>query len=260
MPAAIVIPARYGSERLKGKPMIDIAGKSMLERVWNIAKTCRGASRVVIATEDERVSTHARGFGAEVVLTSERCANGTERVAEALDVAGIFEDAVINFQGDAVLTPPWVLDSMIDEFASPSAFDIVTPAVRLSEHSLAEFRNQKLTTPSSGTSVTFDLERNALYFSKRIIPYVRRSGFSSIYRHIGIYGYRRAALQRYVALKPSPLEQSEGLEQLRALEYGMTVRVVIVDYRGRSHASVDAPEDVAFVERLIASEGELLGN
>lgn len=258
MSVAIIIPARYRSERLKGKPMIEIAGASLLERVWRIAKACKGASRVIIATEDERVVAHAATFGAEAVITSDRCSNGTERVAEALDAAGITEDAVINFQGDAVLTPPWILEGMIDEFSSSSSFDIVTPAVHLTDEALAEFKAHKLAAPSSGTTVTFDLQRNALYFSKQIIPYVRKAGFSNIYRHIGMYGYSCESLRRYVALPPSPLELTEGLEQLRALQNGMKVRVVLVDYRGRSHGSVDTPEDIAFVEQLIAREGELV--
>lgn len=258
MTVAIVIPARFGSERLKGKPMLQIAGKSLLERVWCIAMASRGASRIVVATEDERVVDHAKSFGAEAVLTSDRCTNGTERVAEAIQVAGITEEAVINFQGDAVLTPPWILEAMIKEFASATPFDIVTPAVRLSEGELAALIEHKRAAPSSGTTVTFDLQRNALYFSKQIIPFVRKLGFANVHRHIGLYGYRRDSLARYVALPPSPLEQTEGLEQLRALENGLTVRVVVVDYRGRNHASVDTPEDIAVVERLIATEGELV--
>lgn len=255
---AIVIPARFGSERLKGKPMLEIAGVSLLERVWRIARAAAGASRIVVATEDERVVAHAASFGAEAVLTSDRCSNGTERIAEALDAAGIVEDAVINFQGDAVLTPPWILDEMIAAFASPKPFDIVTPAVRLDDAALAALRAHKVAAPSSGTTVTFDLDGNALYFSKTIIPFVRKPGFAAVHRHIGLYGYRTASLRRYVALPPSPLEQTEGLEQLRALENGMKVRVVVVDYRGRTHASVDTPEDVAVVEATIAREGELV--
>lgn len=258
MSVAIVIPARFGSERLKGKPMIEIAGVSLLERVWRIAKAAKGASRVVIATENSRVLDHAASFGAEAVLTPESCANGTERTAAAIAAAGIAEEAVINFQGDAVLTPPWILEAMIKEFASPEPFDIVTPAVRLTEAMLADLIEHKRKAPSSGTTVTFDLRRNALYFSKQIIPYMRKSGFAAVHRHIGLYGYTAESLGRYVALPPTPLEKTEGLEQLRALESGMTVRVVVVDYRGRTHASVDTPEDIGVVEGLIAREGELI--
>lgn len=258
MSVAIVIPARYGSERLKGKPMLEIAGVTLLERIWRIARAAKGASRVVIATEDARIADLAARFGAEAVMTSQACKNGTERVAEAVRKAGITEDAIINFQGDAVLTPPWILEAMIEEFGSTEPFDIVTPAVRLTDDMLADLREHKKTAPSSGTTVTFDLRRNALYFSKQIIPYLRKPGFAAVHRHIGLYGFRADSLARYVALPPSPLEQAEGLEQLRALEHGMTVRVVLVDYRGRTHASIDTPEDIGLVEALIAREGELI--
>jgi len=109
-----------------------------------------------------------------------------------------------------------------------------------------------------GTTVVFDVNKNALYFSKAILPYIRNAGHAHIYRHIGLYGYRKEALARYVALKPTPLELGEGLEQLRALEHGMVVRVATVDYRGRTHWSIDAPGDAAIAEAIIEREGELL--
>jgi 3-deoxy-manno-octulosonate cytidylyltransferase (CMP-KDO synthetase) len=121
-----------------------------------------------------------------------------------------------------------------------------------------EFLEQKVATPASGTTVVFGRNRNALYFSKAVLPYIRAAGHTAVYRHIGLYGYRKAALARYVQLAPAPLEQTEGLEQLRALENGMTIRIVIVDYKGRTHWSIDAPGDVAIAERIIAREGELL--
>ncbi len=258
MSAAIIIPARYASTRLPGKPMIRIAGKSMLERVWRVATAVRGCSRVVVSTEDDRVAAHARSFGADAVITSESCKNGTERTYETLAAANVEEEFVINFQGDAVLTPPWVLEALIGEFHDGASCDMVTPAVALTATALEQLRVHKKDAPSSGTTVTFDLRRNALYFSKQIVPYLRRADAAPVYRHIGIYGYARAALERFVSLSPTPLEQAEGLEQLRALEHGMKVRIVVVDYRGRTHASVDAPEDVRAVEAIIASEGELL--
>ena len=119
---------------------------------------------------------------------------------------------------------------------------------------------QKQATPASGTTVVFDRKRDALYFSKAVIPYMRKEGHAGIYRHIGLYGYRKASLARYVELAPAPLEQTEGLEQLRALENGMAIRVAIVDYRGRTHWSIDAPQDVAVAERIIEREGELLAS
>ncbi|SKA34588.1 3-deoxy-manno-octulosonate cytidylyltransferase [Consotaella salsifontis] len=259
MATAIVIPARYGSTRLPGKPLIEVAGISLLERTWRIARAVKGVGRVVVATDDERIVDHARSFGAEAVMTPLSCGNGTERTHAALELAGIEEPTVINFQGDAILTPPWILEAMVEEMTNGAGFDIVTPAVPLTSEMAADFRAHKALAPSSGTTVTFDLSRNALYFSKQIIPFVRKEGFAALHRHIGLYGYTRESLSRYISLPPSPLEQTEGLEQLRALENGMKVRVVLVDYRGRTHASVDTPEDIALVERLISEEGELVG-
>jgi 3-deoxy-manno-octulosonate cytidylyltransferase (CMP-KDO synthetase) len=260
MSAAIVIPARYASSRFPGKPLRPVAGTPMLERVWRIAKSVPQATRVVIATDDERILTAARTFDAEAIMTSPDCGNGTERVHDAVQRAAIQEDIVLNLQGDAPLTPPWVLAAMIDEMILDTTPDIVTPAVRLEGPVLEEFLVQKQATPASGTTVVFDRKRDALYFSKAVIPYMRKEGHAGIYRHIGLYGYRKASLARYVELAPTPLERTEGLEQLRALENGMAIRVAIVDYRGRTHWSIDAPQDVAVAERIIAREGELLAS
>ncbi len=258
MTAAIVIPARYASSRFPGKPLHPVAGMPMLERVWRIAKSVPQASRVLIATDDERITSAAHAFGAEAIMTSPDCTNGTERVHDAVLRAAISEDIVLNLQGDALLTPPWVLEAMIEAMTLDEAAGIVTPAVSLDGPALDEFLAQKILTPASGTTVVFDLKRNALYFSKIVLPHIRKAGHAGIYRHIGLYGYRKAALARYVALAPTPLEETEGLEQLRALEKGMAIRVILVDYRGRTHWSIDAPEDVAVGERIIAREGELV--
>ncbi len=258
MSAAIVIPARYASSRFPGKPLHPVAGTPMLERVWRIAKSVHQASRVIVATDDERILAFAHRLNAEAIMTSPDCTNGTERVHDAVGRAAISQDIVLNLQGDALLTPPWVLEAMIDEMILDKTPDIVTPAVRLGGLALEEFMAQKKATPASGTTVVFDRKRNALYFSKAVIPYMRKAEHAGIYRHIGLYGYRKAALARYVELAPAPLEQTEGLEQLRALENGMPVRVAIVDYKGRTHWSIDAPEDVAVAERIIEREGELL--
>lgn len=259
---AIIIPARYASTRLPGKPLKPIAGVTMLERVWRIAQAVNGCSRVVISTEDRRVVDHARSFGAEAVITSDECKNGTERTYATIAAAGLEDDNLINFQGDAVLTPPWVLQAMVDEFESGRDFDMVTPAIKFTKESLEAFKEHKKKpeNEASGTTVVFDGERNALYFSKSVIPYVRSVEFKvdpPVYRHIGLYGYTRKGLEQYMALAPSRLEKVEGLEQLRAVENHLKVRVVIVDYRGRTHHSVDSPDDVIIAERLIAAEGEL---
>lgn len=213
--------------------------------------------KVVVTTEDERIARHALGFGAEAVITSDTCKNGTERVFEAVKTLDLQENIIINLQGDALLTPPWVLDAVIDEMARDGGAHIVTPAVRLDGASLRDFMDHKVKYPTSGTTVVFDLKCNALYFSKAIVPLIPTTGLAAVYRHIGLYGFRRDSLAKYIALAPSPLELTEGLEQLRALEYGMNIRVVIVDYKGRTDWSIDAPEDVPMIEDIIAREGEL---
>ncbi len=260
MDIAIVIPARYGSKRFPGKPMAPIRGASLLRRVWLIARAVGGVSRVYVATDDERVAGHARSFGAEVIMTSPECENGTVRVHQAMRSLPRPPDAVINFQGDAVLTPPWVLQGLVDAFHADPASQLVTPAVHLSWDELEELRKSKEATPFSGTLVVFDRAMNALYFSKTIIPSLRNrgEGMPPVYRHIGLYGYRSDVLDRLAALAPTPLERAEGLEQLRALENGIPIRVVLTDYRGRTHWSVDSPEDAAMVETLIARDGELV--
>jgi 3-deoxy-manno-octulosonate cytidylyltransferase (CMP-KDO synthetase) len=261
--AAIIIPARYGSSRLPGKPMMPISGISMLERVWKIAKSVRGCTRVVIATEDQRIIDHAKAFGAEAVLTPEDCQNGTERTFATITAANVEEDFLINFQGDAVLTPPWVLEAMVAEYEAGADFDLVTPATRFSRESLEAFKEHKKIpgNEASGTTVVFDGKRNALYFSKSVIPHVRGKEFRDhppVYRHIGLYGYTKSGLSKYMNLAPSHLEQVEGLEQLRAIENHLVVRVAIVDYQGRTHQSVDSQDDMRLVEEIIAREGELL--
>lgn len=258
MRTVIIIPARWGSSRFPGKPMHPVLGVSTLERVWRIARSVASQATVLIATEDERIVDFAARFGGDAVMTSAACANGTERTFEALKARDLDAEIIINLQGDALLTPPWVLDAMIEDMRLDTTAEIVTPAVKIEDQALRDFGRHKIDNPASGTTVVFDVRQHALYFSKAMIPFVRSKGYASVYRHIGLYAFRRESLERFVALPPGPLEATEGLEQLRALEHGMKVRVVIVDYKGRTHGSVDSPGDVAFVEGVIAREGELV--
>lgn len=261
MDVAIVIPARFGSTRLPGKPMALVAGRSLLSRVWRIASAVERVGSVWIATDDERVAEHARGFGARVIMTDESCENGTERAWQAASRMERRPDAVVNLQGDAVLTPPWVVQGLVDAFHADPATAMVTAAVKLTWDTLAELVELKKKSPSSGTTVVMDREGRALYFSKGIIPYLRRRDDSKpppVHRHIGIYGYSLPALEQMATLPQTPLEAAEGLEQLRALENGIPIKVVLVDYRGRSHGSVDSPEDIPVVEAIIAAQGELV--
>ena len=253
---AVIIPARWGSTRFPGKPLAAVAGVPMVQRVWALARAAGGVDSVCIATDDVRIAEAARSFGAEAVMTPEDCRNGTERAHAAAAAMATPPDVVINLQGDAVLTPPWVIAAVADAF-DDAAVRMATPAVDLDDAQLAALEAHKKDNPASGTTVVIDTKSDALYFSKAVIPF-RRKPEAPVRRHIGIYGYRRETLAGLVKLPEGVLERTEGLEQLRALENGIPIRVVPVDYGGRTHWSVDSPDDQAAAEDLIGREGELL--
>ena len=206
-------------------------------------------------------------------MTDPGIRNGTERAAAVLaslgaspgDVAGAtpgvvasaMPDFVVNLQGDAVLTPPWVIAAMIEAARDP-AIRMVTPATRMRPEALARLVAAKAAGEVGGTTVVRNQAGDALYFSKSIIPYRRAADDVPVLRHIGLYGYRPEVLSALVALPMGPLERAESLEQLRALEHGIPIRVVEVDYRGRTHWGVDTRGDLERCEALIGEEGELL--
>ena len=260
MITTIVIPARWASSRLPGKPLTAIAGKSLLQRVYNIARSVKGVDQVLIATDDARIQQHAEAFGAKVIMTDPACRNGTERVQQAIERSGFKADVVINLQGDAVLTPPWFLQALVDEMSNNPQVAMATPAVALDRSSYNQILASKKIQPSAGTFVVFGTNRDALYFSKSPIPFIRGeySEARPVYKHIGVYAYRASMLKRYLSLAPTPFEQSEELEQLRVLEHGLPIRVVVVETRGRTLWSVDTPEDLVQAETIIAREGELI--
>ncbi len=261
MDTIVVIPARYGSSRFPGKPLAPIAGRSLLERVWKIATAVPGVDGVVVATDDTRVAEHVTSFGGRFVMTSESCRNGSERVWEAVSQLAQRPKNIINLQGDAVLMPPWVIGALVQELSSDPSVVIATPATRLTTEQYTSMSKMKSSGVVSGTTVTFANNRDALYFSKTIIPFVRswsESGLSPIYQHIGVYAYRYESLKQYIDLPVGRLEQVEQLEQLRALEHGVPIRVVEVSLNGRTMWSVDNPEDVTRVEEIISLEGELV--
>ncbi|MEO0392341.1 MAG: 3-deoxy-manno-octulosonate cytidylyltransferase [Pseudomonadota bacterium] len=256
---AVIIPARYGSSRFPGKPLAPIAGMPMLERVWRLADAVDGVDQVVVATDDQRIADLVDGFGGVAMMTPDTCRNGTERSLAAVDMMAEKPDVVLNLQGDAVLTPPWILGALVQAMRADANLPMATPAVRMTATQVADLVQSKADGQVGGTTVTFDHTGKALYFSKRVIPFIRGDHDQPpVYRHIGLYAYRRETLTRLCALPMGPLEAVEQLEQLRALEHGIPIQVVEVDYRGRTHWSVDAPEDVAMVEKLIAAEGELV--
>lgn len=260
MSVLAVIPARYGSTRFPGKPLAPIAGTPMIERVWRIASAADGVDRTVVATDDERIAEAVRGFGGEAVMTPETCRNGTERALAALDALSSDAEIVVNVQGDAPLIPPWVIGAVATTLKSDPTLQMATPAVRMTPETEKRFRETKAAGAVGGTTVVFARNMDALYFSKSVLPFQRHpEAGTPVFQHIGLYGYRIDTLRKIVSLEPSPLEKAESLEQLRALENGIPIRVVEVDYRGRSAWSVDSRDDAKVVEAIIEREGELVG-
>ncbi len=229
-----------GSTRFPGKPLANILGKPMIERVWHIATAVPSASRVVVATDDIHLKNKVEGFGGEAQLTSSDCKTGTDRVAEAARLMGYTDGIFINLQGDAPLTPPSLIEEMIQVMVQDPLVPMATAAC--------------LADGMQGTKVVFDKKNNALYFSKAEIPHHRNSDEKKIYRHIGLYAYRFATLQKLSSLEESPLEKAEKLEQLRALENGISIKVVTFDLSGKKQASVDYLEDIAIVEEILLQE------
>jgi 3-deoxy-manno-octulosonate cytidylyltransferase (CMP-KDO synthetase) len=264
MKTAIIIPARYGSTRLPGKPLAMIAGKTMLHRVVDIA---REAAKdlphvsVVVATDDARITAHCQELNVASVMTPVDCPTGTDRVEAAVQQLKDVPDFILNLQGDAPLTPPDFLTAMIGSFAKAPT-DVVTPVTQLTWEQLDTLREDKKTTPFSGTVAVFDEKTGAAHwFSKNIIPAIRKEEtlrasekMAPVYRHIGMYGYSRAMLATYVTLPEGKFETMEGLEQLRVLENDFTIRCVPVEYRGRpSMSGVDSPEDIARAEKFLVA-------
>ena len=233
----IIIPARYGSTRFPGKPLADLWGKPIIQHVWERAGRSRLADRVIVATDDERIAGVARAFGAEVAMTRADHPSGTDRVAE---VAGALDsDIIANVQGDEPLIDPAVIDAAIAPLAEDSSIPMGTVCCPIEE--TAELANPNV------VKIVLDRRGFALYFSRLPIPFVRdRRADTTRYRHLGLYVYRRDFLLSLAGLAPTPLEQAERLEQLRVLEHGHRIRVVIVD---PASPGVDTPEDL---ERLRA--------
>ncbi len=258
----IVIPARYQSSRFPGKPLAMIAGKTLLQRVFEIAQEASANLQeveVVVATDDERIKTHAHDLGATVVMTPIECKTGSDRALAASLMMENKPEIIVNLQGDAPLTPPHFVRSILITLMNNPDCDVATPVAQLSWQALDDLRESKSSRPFSGTTAIVDEHNNALWFSKHIIPAMRQeeklraqSSFSPIFRHIGLYGYRFSALQQFVSLPEGHYEALEGLEQLRFLEHGMRIKAVKVDYgQLPSMSGVDTPEDAKKAEQLL---------
>jgi 3-deoxy-manno-octulosonate cytidylyltransferase (CMP-KDO synthetase) len=240
MKAIGIIPARYQSSRLPGKPLAEIAGKPMVQHVYERASRATRLSGVLVATDDARIFTAVQEFGGAVVMTSPDHPTGTDRLAEAAET--LDADVIVNVQGDEPLIDPAVIDAVAAPFEAEPDLPMATLATRIR-------RPQDALAPSVVKVVT-DCRGNALYFSRLPIPYYREGSDGVHWKHIGLYAYRRDFLLRYPKLEPTPLERAEALEQLRALENGFRIRVLITDHDA---ISVDTPDDLERVRRLIGA-------
>lgn len=261
MSVLLVIPARHASQRYPGKPLVGLVGAtgqsaSLIERTWRAGQAVSGVDRAIVATDDDRIADAARAFGADVLMTSESCENGTERCADALDRLGGGYDIVVNLQGDAPLTPPWFVERLIEELSAHPTAEVATPVLRCDGRALARFREDRRAGLVGGTTAVFDAEGRALYFSKEVIPFAAGDFADDeptpVFHHVGVYAYRPSALAAYPRWRAGPLERHEGLEQLRFLERGRPVLCVEVDARGRHFWEVNTPEDVPRVEAMLS--------
>lgn len=238
MTTAIIIPARYGSTRLPGKPLIEVNNKPIIQWVYEKAKMSTLATKVIVATDDERIFQAVKAFGGEVEMTSPHHASGSDRIFEVLQKYPEINIAV-NVQGDEPLIEPSSIDKAIAALTSDSDAMMSTLA---REISFEDAKNPNL------VKVVFDNFKNALYFSRSAIPFLRNQGEAPFYGHIGLYAYKKEALEKMTSLEQSSLEKAESLEQLRALQNGIKIKVEIVSY---APIGIDTLEDVEAFRALV---------
>ncbi len=246
-----IIPARYGSTRFPGKPLVLILGKTLLQRTYENAQQCKSLKLVVVATDDQRIYDHVMEFGGNVVMTSANCENGTDRLAEIVEnYPHLKSDFVVNIQGDEPCVDPETIDAVIEILHRDPQASMSTAAV------LLETEEEALS--PSIVKCTMDQQGNALYFSRNLIPSNKNGSYCSqtiYYRHVGIYGYRSEFLKKYACLTKTPLQSTEDLEQLKALEHGYRIKVAIVK---SSAIGVDLPEDIQKIEKILCKQNTSL--
>jgi len=259
MKTVIIIPARYASTRYPGKPLSKLSlpsgeKKSLIRLSWEAAMAVPGVDSVYVATDDDRIRTAAKDFGAEVIMTAESCRNGTERCADALANATLDADLVVNLQGDAPLTPSWFVEDLIAAMTRDPQAQVATPVLRCDALTYGHFVEDRKTGRVGGTTVVFNTSGHGLYFSKEVIPYIDPGKLPDpipVFHHVGVYAYRPAALAAYMGWEQGKLEALEGLEQLRFLENGTTVACVEVDGRGRIFWELNNPADIPRIEAAL---------
>ena len=245
MAVVVFIPARLGSSRLPGKPLAPIAGQPMIQWVYQQAVRAQGIDKVAVVTDDAEIARVVESFGGQVVMTSPAHATGTDRLAEAARLLGLADDdLVVNVQGDQPLCPPELIEEVVVPLKADPELGMATLAAPMSRAEAEDPVN---------VCVVMDGQNNALYFSRSVIPFVRDEGEEATFlKHLGVYGYRVWFLEVFAALPLGKLEQIEKLEQLRALEHGLRIKVVLTEH---DSIEVDRLEDVKKVERILAQGG-----
>ena len=250
----VAIPARYLSTRLPGKPLADIGGKSMIRRVYEQAARASGIAGVIVATDDERIAEEVRSFGGEAIMTSPDHASGTDRLAEVFQNRDA--DVVVNVQGDEPFLDPRLIEALIKPMVDEPDLQFATLKTPINDP--AELLDETI------AKLVVDENDYVLYFSRSPIPFIRdhmkiekgrvtieKSPPCTLYKHVGLYAYRRAFLARFAAWAPAPIERLEQLEQLRALYYGVRIKAVTVEHDG---FSIDTPEDLERAKQRISQE------
>ncbi len=242
MKIVVIIPSRYGSTRFEGKPLALIAGKPMINRVYEMASKAESITDVVVATDDQRIFNTVKDFGGNAVMTSKENRSGTDRVAEAAELIGLnLDDIIVNVQGDQPLLDPRCIDDLVKPFFTIPDLEMSTLAFKI-------INKDEITNPKD-VKVTFDDKGFALYFSRSPIPFCRDSSTSyDSYKHLGIYAYSKQFLEVFRKLPYGNLEVIEKLEQLRAIEHGHKIMVVVTPY---DSPEVDLPEDIERIEKII---------
>ena len=263
MNVIILIPARYASSRYPGKPLVQLKGaggtaKPLIQRSVEAARRVAGVSGVFVVTDDDRIAQGCAPARVGVIMTSPECRNGTERCAEAL--SELHEpDLVINFQGDALLTPASFVEALIARMEHDTDALVATPAMRLSTEDVAALRREEAAGRVGGTTVVTDNAGRALYFSKRMIPHLPQWALEAeptpMKLHVGVYAYRPSALELYRETPLGELETLEGLEQLRFLDAGVPIHVVDVVPPPFALRELNNPEDVAPIEEALTAAG-----
>jgi 3-deoxy-manno-octulosonate cytidylyltransferase (CMP-KDO synthetase) len=261
MKTVILIPARYASTRYPGKPLAELTQKdgtkkSLIQMSWEAAVAVEGVDAVYVATDDERIKSASEAFGAEVIMTSDTCENGTARCADALANSGLEADLIVNLQGDAPLTPAWFVEDLIAAMKADPEAQVATPVLQCDPLTYGHFVEDRKAGRVGGTTAVFNAKGHALYFSKEVLPFIDADKVPDqdipVYHHVGVYAYRPKALADYASWPVSQIETLEGLEQMRFLFNGATVKCVEVEGKGRVFWELNNPEDVPRIESVLA--------